>query len=192
MFGMLASGTWRSTQIPATSRLPSSVIFAIEIVKGGKVRVLVATDIAARGLDIEQLPQVVNFDLPNVAEDYVHRIGRTGRAGSTGKAYSLVSADEIKQLNGIEQLIQQHIAREYVSGFEPEHELPASGHIRSQRKPARPHKHGKGHKMKHATANNTSRGRGAPGHKRPSRGTSDGNRESHGKSGNQRSQSGNR
>ncbi|MBL1276846.1 MAG: DEAD/DEAH box helicase, partial [Ectothiorhodospiraceae bacterium] len=66
--------------------------------KGGKVKVLVATDIAARGLDIEQLPQVVNFDLPNVAEDYVHRIGRTGRAGATGQAVSLVSADEIKQL----------------------------------------------------------------------------------------------
>lgn len=94
--------------------------------KRGDIRVLVATDIAARGLDIAQLPQVVNFDLPNVPEDYVHRIGRTGRAGSAGCAYSLVCADEIDQLNGIERLIRRHIAREYVDGFEPEHELPQS------------------------------------------------------------------
>lgn len=98
--------------------------------KAGKVRVLVATDIAARGLDIEQLPQVVNVDLPNVPEDYVHRIGRTGRAGMTGKAYSLVSADESKQLNDIEQLIQRHLTRDYIDGFEPEHELPESRPLR--------------------------------------------------------------
>lgn len=98
--------------------------------KDGKVRVLVATDIAARGLDIEQLPQVVNFDLPNVPEDYIHRIGRTGRAGLSGKAYSLVSADEIKQLNGIEQLIQKHLPREYIDGFEPDHEVPQSSPLR--------------------------------------------------------------
>ncbi len=73
--------------------------------KGGRVRVLVATDIAARGIDIDQLPQVVNFDLPNVAEDYVHRIGRTGRAGATGQAVSLVSHDEFKELSAIERLI---------------------------------------------------------------------------------------
>lgn len=101
--------------------------------KNGKVRVLVATDIAARGLDIEQLPQVVNFDLPNVPEDYVHRIGRTGRAGMTGKAYSLVSADEIKQLSGIEQLIGRHLTRDYVGGFEPDHELPDSPPLRPSR-----------------------------------------------------------
>ncbi|KZZ29446.1 RNA helicase, partial [Alcanivorax sp. HI0083] len=71
--------------------------------KSGKVRALVATDIAARGLDIEQLPQVVNVDLPNVPEDYVHRIGRTGRAGATGQAISLVSADEFQQLKDIER-----------------------------------------------------------------------------------------
>ena len=94
--------------------------------KQGKVRALVATDIAARGLDIDQLPQVVNFDLPQVAEDYVHRIGRTGRAGSTGEAVSLVSADEFKQLSDIERLIKNLIDREYIAGFEPEHELPAS------------------------------------------------------------------
>ncbi|MBX2807280.1 MAG: DEAD/DEAH box helicase [Cellvibrionaceae bacterium] len=94
--------------------------------KGGKAQVLVATDIAARGLDIDQLPQVVNFDLPNVPEDYVHRIGRTGRAGATGQAISLVAADEIKQLQAIERLIQQLLTRKLVDGFEPVHALPAS------------------------------------------------------------------
>lgn len=94
--------------------------------KSGEVHVLVATDIAARGLDIDQLPQVVNFDLPNVPEDYVHRIGRTGRAGETGQAVSLVSADEIKQLTDIERLIQQLLPRELVDGFEPIHDLPES------------------------------------------------------------------
>jgi ATP-dependent RNA helicase RhlE len=92
--------------------------------KQGKVRALVATDIAARGLDISQLPQVVNFDLPNVAEDYVHRIGRTGRAGASGRAFSLVSADEIKQLSGIEKLIRKKLPREEIDGFEVNHNLP--------------------------------------------------------------------
>ena len=88
--------------------------------KSGEVRVLVATDIAARGLDIDKLPKVVNFELPNVAEDYVHRIGRTGRAGSAGHAISLVSADEGKLLRGIERLIKQELPREIVAGFEPD------------------------------------------------------------------------
>lgn len=94
--------------------------------KNGTIRVLVATDIAARGLDIDQLPQVVNFDLPNVPEDYVHRIGRTGRAGADGQAVSLVSADEDRQLIDIERLIQQVLPRELVKGFEPIHDLSAS------------------------------------------------------------------
>ncbi|MBT4523208.1 MAG: DEAD/DEAH box helicase [Halieaceae bacterium] len=128
--------------------------------KQGMIRVLVATDIAARGLDIEQLPQVVNFDLPNVPEDYVHRIGRTGRAGSSGKAYSLVSADEIKQLRDIEQVIQKHITRQYIDGFEPEHELPASGALRKAHK---------SHHHAHKGNNQTARGRGSDGHKRPGR-----------------------
>lgn len=92
--------------------------------KSGKVSVLVATDIAARGLDIHQLPQVVNMDLPNVPEDYVHRIGRTGRAGATGKAISLVSADEIKQLRDIEKLIKRQLPREVVDGYEATHDVP--------------------------------------------------------------------
>ncbi|WP_416221762.1 DEAD/DEAH box helicase [Shewanella sp. YLB-07] len=87
--------------------------------KSGAVRVLVATDIAARGIDIDQLPNVVNFDLPNVPEDYVHRIGRTGRAGASGQAVSLVSADESKLLRDIERLIKQNIPRKEVEGFVP-------------------------------------------------------------------------
>jgi ATP-dependent RNA helicase RhlE len=92
--------------------------------RAGKVQALVATDIAARGLDIDQLPQVVNYDLPSVAEDYVHRIGRTGRAGASGRSHSLVSADEADQLYAIERLIKRELPQEEVEGFEPEHRLP--------------------------------------------------------------------
>ncbi|MCG8383124.1 MAG: DEAD/DEAH box helicase [Gammaproteobacteria bacterium] len=97
--------------------------------KDGKTTLLIATDIAARGIDIQQLPQVVNYDLPNVPADYVHRIGRTGRAGMQGHAISLVSADEIDQLQDIERLLQKHIDREVVDGFEPQHLLPESRRI---------------------------------------------------------------
>jgi len=88
--------------------------------KSGDLRVLVATDIAARGIDIDQLPHVVNFELPNVPEDYVHRIGRTGRAGSTGEAISLVCVDEELFLRDIQRLINREIPRETVRGFEPD------------------------------------------------------------------------
>lgn len=88
--------------------------------KAGRVRVLVATDIAARGLDIPLLPHVINFELPNISEDYVHRIGRTGRAGASGEAISLVSADETSFLRDIEKLIDQKIPKEIVEGFEPD------------------------------------------------------------------------
>ena len=94
--------------------------------KSGEVRVLVATDIAARGLDIDQLPQVVNFELPNVPEDYVHRIGRTGRAGADGFAVSLVSADEHNLLEDIEYVIQQHIPRREIAQFAPMNPLAES------------------------------------------------------------------
>jgi len=87
--------------------------------KEGKVRILVATDIAARGIDIDHLPHVVNFELPNVPEDYVHRIGRTGRAGNKGEAISLVSVDEHKFLRDIESLLKQKIENVIVPGFEP-------------------------------------------------------------------------
>ncbi len=104
--------------------------------KQGDVRVLVATDIASRGLDIEQLPQVVNFDLPNIAEDYVHRIGRTGRAGATGQAVSLVSSDEKQLLTDIEKLIRQVLPREKIEGFESESPVPANAVAKPDFRPA--------------------------------------------------------
>ena len=115
--------------------------------KSGRTRILVATDIAARGLDIDQLPHVVNFDLPNVPEDYVHRIGRTGRAGFSGEAVSLVSADEHKQLVDIERLIRQQIERKYIEGFDPVHDLPLSRPVSEDRapRPRRPKKPKPGH-----------------------------------------------
>ena len=88
--------------------------------KSGKITTLVATDIAARGIDIDQLPHVVNFDLPNIPEDYIHRIGRTGRAGSNGIAISLVCIDEHTMLKEIEKLIKQEIPKEVIAGFEPD------------------------------------------------------------------------
>ena len=94
--------------------------------KLAEVQVLVATDVAARGLDIDDLPQVVNFDLPTVAEDYIHRIGRTGRAGASGEAISLVCADEVELLAAVEGLIRQTLRRVEESGFEAEHRVPAT------------------------------------------------------------------
>ncbi|HHR5900142.1 TPA: ATP-dependent RNA helicase RhlE [Providencia alcalifaciens] len=93
--------------------------------KSGDIRVLVATDIAARGLDIEQLPYVVNFELPNVAEDYVHRIGRTGRAEATGMAVSLVCIDEAKLLKDIEKLLKKSIPLMALEGYEPNPSIKA-------------------------------------------------------------------
>lgn len=92
---------------------------ALNDFKQGKVRVLVATDVASRGLDIDQLPHVVNFELPNVPEDYVHRIGRTGRAGKEGRAVSLVCKDEYPLLKDIEQLLNQSLAKDVILGYEP-------------------------------------------------------------------------
>ncbi|HLV39333.1 MAG TPA: DEAD/DEAH box helicase [Xanthomarina sp.] len=88
--------------------------------KNGSIRILVATDIAARGLDIPLLPHVINFELPNISEDYVHRIGRTGRAGASGEAISLVSADETTYLRDIEKLVGLKIPQEILEGFEPD------------------------------------------------------------------------
>jgi len=88
--------------------------------KSGDLQVLVATDIAARGIDIDQLPHVINYELPNVPEDYVHRIGRTGRAGADGEAISLVCVDEEGFLANIEKLIKRSIPREIIAGFEPD------------------------------------------------------------------------
>ena len=97
---------------------------ALSNFKAGKVKVLFATDIAARGIDIDDLPQVVNYDLPEQAEDYIHRIGRTGRAGLRGQAISLVSADELHLLVDIEKLTQKLIERRKLGGFEPHTPLP--------------------------------------------------------------------
>ncbi|MDO6681569.1 DEAD/DEAH box helicase [Oceanobacter sp. 5_MG-2023] len=97
---------------------------ALQRFRDGVVRVLVATDVAARGLDIPQLPGVINVDLPINAEDYVHRVGRTGRAGSLGQAISLVSADEVQALAAIEHLTGQLIERRLLPGFEPSHNVP--------------------------------------------------------------------
>jgi len=92
--------------------------------KKGEIKILVATDIAARGIDISELPHVINFDLPDVAENYVHRIGRTGRAGASGEAISLVCADEVDVLSDIENLIGKLLPRMLIDGFEPDHSVP--------------------------------------------------------------------
>jgi ATP-dependent RNA helicase RhlE len=132
--------------------------------KAGAVRVLVATDIAARGLDIDQLPHVVNYELPHVPEDYVHRIGRTGRAGREGQAVSLVCVDERDLLRGIEKLLGVSLPKEIVGGFEPDPSVRPEpivngrhgGHShRPHARPNRPahHRHGhKGRARRHAGA----------------------------------------
>ncbi|KAB0501269.1 DEAD/DEAH box helicase [Pseudomonas moorei] len=123
---------------------------ALDRFKLSEVQILVATDVAARGLDIEDLPLVVNFDLPIVAEDYIHRIGRTGRAGSTGEAISLVCADEVNLLSAIEMLTRQTLKRQNEPDFEPEHRVPdtdASGQvIKKPKKPKKPKTSGGGGK----------------------------------------------
>ncbi|MGJ9419599.1 DEAD/DEAH box helicase [Massilia sp. CMS3.1] len=115
---------------------------ALERFKAGEVKILVATDVAARGLDIDDLPVVVNFDLPIVAEDYVHRTGRTGRAGASGEAVSLVCADEVLQLAAIEQLTGQTLNRVEEPGFAAEHRVPetnAGGEVvKKPKKPKKP------------------------------------------------------
>ncbi|PYD88320.1 DEAD/DEAH box helicase [Massilia timonae] len=115
---------------------------ALERFKAGEVRVLVATDVAARGIDIDDLPAVINVDLPIVAEDYVHRTGRTGRAGATGEAVSLVCADEVEQLAAIEVLTRQALERVEEPGFAPDHRVPmtdAKGQIvKKPKKPKKP------------------------------------------------------
>jgi len=115
---------------------------ALERFKTGEVQMLVATDVAARGLDIDDLPLVINVDLPIVAQDYVHRIGRTGRAGASGVAVSLVCADEAPQLAAIEALIGQTLRREEEPGFEAEHRVPETSStgqiIKKPKKPKKP------------------------------------------------------
>ena len=106
---------------------------ALDGFKKGSVRVLVATDIAARGLDIPLLPHVINFEIPNIPEDYVHRIGRTGRAGAVGEALSLVSPDETTYLRDIEKLVGMKIPSEVIEGFEPDPNASTEPEKRQQR-----------------------------------------------------------
>lgn len=114
----------RSTAIHG-DKSQAARIDALKRFKQGKVRILVATDVAARGIDIDELPYVVNYDLPMVSEDYVHRIGRTGRAGCTGAAISLVCVDEHRLLKDIEKLIKKPLDKEIVVGFEPDPSIRA-------------------------------------------------------------------
>jgi ATP-dependent RNA helicase RhlE len=115
---------------------------ALDRFKAGDVRILVATDVAARGLDIDALPVVVNFDLPIVEEDYVHRTGRTGRAGASGDAVSLVCADEVTQLAALEVLTGQTLERIEEPGFAPEHRVPVTNTagevVKKPKKPKKP------------------------------------------------------
>jgi ATP-dependent RNA helicase RhlE len=107
---------------------------ALDSFKKNKIRILVATDVASRGIDIKNMQQVINFDVPTVAKDYIHRIGRTGRAGELGNAISLVSADEYKLLEDIEKLLKKTLIRHEVDGFEPNHNLPITNHDSAKKK----------------------------------------------------------
>ena len=153
---------------------------ALSSFKDGTLPVLVATDIAARGIDIEELPFVVNYELPNVPEDYVHRIGRTGRAGSSGEAVSLVCVDENKLLKDIERLLKKPIEARILPGFEPDPSIkaepiqmrssahqprsPGRGDNGRRNAPRRPHsdspKADAGHDARSASRNNGRRSRG--------------------------------
>ncbi|NYT64382.1 DEAD/DEAH box helicase [Alcaligenaceae bacterium] len=134
--------------------------------KDGQVAVLVATDIAARGLDIDQLPNVVNFELPNVPEDYVHRIGRTGRAGAEGSAMSLVDKTEVKLLNAIEKLIKRPIERITIEGWSPDMVTAEPAHNRQN--DDRPRRNNAPRKSAGARpANRAGEGRRTPGGQRP-------------------------
>ncbi len=107
--------------------------------KANAIRILVATDIASRGIDISELSHVINFDLPKIAEDYIHRIGRTGRAGLEGEAISLVSADEVTLLSAIETLLQQLMRRDVAAGFIPQHSVPLTSLLKARpKKPKKP------------------------------------------------------
>jgi len=136
--------------------------------KKGAMRVLVATDIAARGLDIEQLPHVVNFELPNVPEDYVHRIGRTGRAGLEGEAVSLVCIDERKLLSDIERLMKRKIEKVVVPGFEPDESIKAEP-IKNGGNKGRGRNTQPGNRRRNSAGARNNRNRNAPAANRRSR-----------------------
>ena len=158
VFGRTKHGADKLTKVLVKAGLRAAAIHgdksqnqrtrALADFKRGKIAVLVATDIAARGLDIDELPMVINYELPMVAEDYVHRIGRTGRAGSEGLAISLVSREEETRLRDIRRLLKQDIAIEPIAGFEPNaplrmNDAPAKRSAAQPRHAHRPHAHGK-------------------------------------------------
>ncbi|HJW22560.1 MAG TPA: DEAD/DEAH box helicase, partial [Candidatus Limnocylindrales bacterium] len=136
-------------------------IRALDEFKDGRVEVLVATEVAARGLDIDELPHVVNYELPTVPEDYIHRIGRTGRAGLEGDAVSLVSAEEGDLLAAIELLLRKPIPRQVVPGFEPARRLHAQAIEPVGRAPRRPEPRRAGASSEAAPRRSPSRGRGS-------------------------------
>ena len=149
VFTRTKRGANRLAQKLENAKIPSAAIHgnkgqgartkALAEFKDGSIKVLVATDIAARGIDISELPIVVNFELPNTAADYVHRIGRTGRAGASGQAWSFITADDVDQLQEIEQLIQELLPREQLVGFEPQSPVPAT-RLLPPKKPKKPKK----------------------------------------------------
>jgi ATP-dependent RNA helicase RhlE len=154
---------------------------ALSQFKDGSLPVLVATDIAARGLDIDQLPQVVNFELPNVPEDYVHRIGRTGRAGAAGNAISLVDSEEVKLLTAIERLIKRRIDRVVAEDFVPSAGAEAAHDADHQREPLPRRgggRAGQGRPSERPANGGRNAGTGKPGGRAPQRprGEADGNR----------------
>jgi len=121
---------------------------ALDDFKKNRVKILVATDVAARGIDIKNMNQVINFDLPTVAKDYVHRIGRTGRAGESGKAISFVGSEQFELLDGIQKLLQQTLAQHIVDGFEPSSPI-AKNNSKVGKKQRRFNKQSRSRKKKH-------------------------------------------
>lgn len=149
VFSRTKHGANRIAEKLSRAKIPSAAIHgnksqgartkALAGFKSGEIDVLVATDIAARGIDISELPVVVNFDLPNTAADYVHRIGRTGRAGAQGQALSFVCAEELQSLKDVETLIQKLLPRTQVEGFEPAVHVPVTK-LSAPKKPKKPKK----------------------------------------------------
>lgn len=147
----------------------ASRMSAMQSFRDREVQILVATDVAARGLDVEELPLVINFELPVNAEDYVHRIGRSGRKGNLGAAVSLVCADEVEQLAIIETLIGQLIERRNEAGFEPQHRVPETALggqiVKKPKKPKQKLIPGSGQSQTNSPASPTSAGKGAANRK---------------------------
>ena len=164
---------------------------ALSEFKDGTLQVLVATDIAARGIDIDQLPHVVNYDLPNVPEDYVHRIGRTGRAGATGEAVSLVCVDEHQLLKDIERLIKRAVPQEVIPGFEPDPNAKPEPIQRRSQPQGRSPRQGQGQGRGASNGANATNG-GRPAQARESREARGGNREGGREGGREGNREGNR